>query len=306
MLILVIGASDGRAATARGGNVVMGTVLEVTVVAEDQETADALLSGAFDAARHWDDVLTTWRPEGELALLNATQGVIHPVSNDLLKAIGLMMKYSLVTRGAFDPGVGPIVERWRRGEPNPGRREGESLDIYRIRNAVSVGDKGIRLRRGAALDCGGIGKGIALDAIVRFFGERATAYYLDFGGSSQMARGRPENGAENWKVLVVGNAAGTIHGTVILDEASLSTSRALDPSDPAGSIIDPQTLTPVPPPRLATVFAKNATAAEVWSTALIVLGADGIAAAQAAGVEAFVEIDGKITKSDGFPLARLP
>ncbi len=305
MLVLIAGSSVALAATARGGNVVMGTVLEITVVADDQNTANDLMRSAFDVARHWDDVLTTWREDGELAQLNATAGVVSPVSDDLLRAIGLMLKYSLITQGGFDPGVGPIVEGWRRGDPEPGPREGESYDIYRIRTAVSVEEGGVRMRRGAALDSGGIGKGIALDGIVRSFGNKAKAFYVDFGGSSQIAAGKPEDGAESWKVVVAGNTRGSIHGTIDLVDASLSTSRALPPSDPAGSIIDPRTLTAVRPPRLATVWAKNAIAAEAWSTALIVLGAEGVRIAEQAGVEAFVEIDGKVTKTGGFPIQPL-
>lgn len=304
--LVAIAAAPAGAATARGGNIVMGTVLEVTVVADTQETADALLKGAFEIARHWDDVLTTWRPEGELARLNAAAGDPLPISNDLMMAIGRMRWLSFLTRGAFDPGVGPIVERWRRGDPKPGRREGESTDIYRIRTAAIILDNSVRLLRGAALDSGGIGKGIALDAIVASFGKRASAFYLDFGGSSQIARGRPEEGADAWNVVIAGNEPGTIHGIASLDGASLSTSRALDPTDPAGAIIDPRTLTPVTGKRLATVIAPNATTAEAWSTALIVLGAEGVALAQTAEVQAFVEVEGSVTKTADFPIEAAP
>ena len=306
LALLGTGAQPADGATARSGNIVMGTVLEVTVVAADQETADALLRGAFEEARHWDDVLTTWRPDGELARLNASNGAIFGTSKELRAAFGIMRKLSFLTGGAFDPAVGPIVERWRRGDPEPGPREGESRDIYRMRTATDLMPDGIRLRRGAGLDAGGIGKGIALDAIVAFFGKRAEAFYLDFGGSSQTASGKPENGAPSWKVVVAGDAAGKIHGTVVLDGASISTSRALDASDAAGAIIDPTTLVPVLPSRLATVIARDAATAEAWSTALVVLGARGIKLAEAAKIDAFLEIDGTVQTTPGFPIEPLP
>jgi thiamine biosynthesis lipoprotein len=309
ILALALFAADTQpavGATARSGNVVMGTVLEVTVVAAEQETADALLRGAFEEARHWDDVLTTWRPDGELARLNASGGAIFDASKELRAAFGIMRKFSFLTGGAFDPAVGPIVERWRRGDPKPGPREGESRDIYRIRTASDLMPDGIRLRRGAALDSGGIGKGIALDAIAASFGNRAEAFYLDFGGSSQTARGKPENGAPSWKVVVAGDVVGKIHGTVVLDGASISTSRALDSGNAAGAIIDPTTLVPVRPSRLATVIARDATTAEAWSTALVVLGARGIKMAEAAKIDAFLEIDGEIQTTPGFPIEPVP
>ena len=65
---------SGLAATAHNGQVVMGTVLQVTVVAEDAARAREMTTRAVKIARHWDDVLTTWRSEGELARLNAAAG----------------------------------------------------------------------------------------------------------------------------------------------------------------------------------------------------------------------------------------
>src|SRR4051812_38819797 len=76
LLILLIAASvePSAAAVARDGQVVMGTVLTVTIVADDSETATRLAHEAVAEARRWDDALTIWRPSGELAHLNANAG----------------------------------------------------------------------------------------------------------------------------------------------------------------------------------------------------------------------------------------
>jgi len=288
------------AATARGGRVVMATVLEVTVVAPDQDLADALVEEAFDVARHWDDVLTTWRPEGELARLNAAAGSAITISSDLMAVLVRMRTLSLQTHGAFDPGVGPLVERLRSGDHDTALPR-DTTDRFHIRTALHFLTDKVRLLAGARIDAGGIGKGIALDAIATRLAGRASAYYLDFGGSSQLASGRPED-APAWKLIVAGDAVGEVLGTIALDDASLSTSRTHVDDDGAGAIIDPFSFAPVEAGRLATVLAGDATTAEAWSTALVVLGPAGLAHAEAVGVQALYETGGKVVMTKGFPL----
>ena len=73
-LAVVLCVAPASAAVFRTGQPVMGTVLQVTVVAADEPSARRLAAAAFVEARRWDDLLTTWRPEGELAQLNARAG----------------------------------------------------------------------------------------------------------------------------------------------------------------------------------------------------------------------------------------
>jgi thiamine biosynthesis lipoprotein len=293
-------ASPAVAATVRGGHVVMGTVLEVVVVAAERPVAEALVGEAFAVARHWDDVLTTWRSDGELARLNAAAGIERAISIDLSRALARMRALSAATAGAFDPAVGPLIER-SRSPAAGGAADDLPSEALHIRTALDLVVGKARLLAGARIDAGGIGKGIALDAIDARLRGRAAAYYLDFGGSSQLAVGHPEDAA-TWTVLVTGDSRGEVLGTMTLDGAAISTSRAHPAGADAGAIFDPATRTPVDTPRLATVVAADATTAEAWSTALIVLGPEGLIRARAAGVAALVEDRGTISTTDGFPL----
>jgi thiamine biosynthesis lipoprotein len=304
-LLLVSAVGSVRradAATARGGNVVMGTVLQVTVVADSQELAKSLVDRSFEIARRWDDVLTTWRPEGELARLNVSAGAEITVSSELAWALRAMLDHSRETNGAFDPGVGAVVRRLREGTPNAVVPTDPTTS--HIGHALKLDGDKARLLAGAELDAGGIGKGIALDAIAGYLQTRASAYYLDFGGSSQLAAGKREDGAA-WNVVIAGNAKDSILGMVSLDGNALSTSRTLDADDAGGTIVDPATLLAVTPPRLATALAETATAAEAWSTALIVLGPAGLELAQTSGVGALLEIDGSVSTTRDFPMRSL-
>jgi thiamine biosynthesis lipoprotein len=277
------------AATARVGEPVMGTVLTVTVIAADEAAARRFAAAALAQARHWDDVLTTWRPEGELARLNAAAG--HgpvEVSADLAAALQAMIALSHATGGAFDPGVGPLVARWRG--PQPPHPPPSPSAATRIATALRLDGTRATLAAGAALDAGGIGKGIALDAIAADLRRGgAGAAFLDFGGSSQLALGAPEAAADGWRVALAGLAPGALLGETALRDAALSTSRASAGPNAAGPIIDPRSGAPVLTPRIGTARAADATSAEAWTKALIVAGRAALPGAHAHGIIAVVE-----------------
>ncbi len=279
---------------------VMGTVLTIEIEGADPEDADALFDRAFSIARHWDDVLTTWRPSGELARLNARAGTgFVSVSAELLGALERMRKLSAQTQGAFDPAVRPLV----RALQAPGMPPPPALDPFRIRSAVRIAGVRVSLTRGAALDAGAIGKGIAVDAIVdafRFAG--VDSAYIDFGGSSIAAIGTRLDGTP-WRVALVGPSG--VVGTAILRDRALSTSRSVRADDPVGAIVDPRTAVAVPPGRVATAISSSATIAEAWSTALVVLGRSGLARAAEYHVNALIADGNGIAATPGDWFQRL-
>ncbi|RMF23425.1 MAG: FAD:protein FMN transferase, partial [Deltaproteobacteria bacterium] len=246
---------------------------------------------------------TTWRPEGELAGLNARAGAgFVEVGPELHQALRAMLDLSAQTGGAFDPAVGPIVRALRENRSAPALSD----TTYRIASALRLTRGRAALARGAELDAGAIGKGIAVDAIVRHLRRAGVASaYVDFGASSIAALGVRPDGSP-WRVALVG-PQGVVGTTVLADEA-LSTSRSAEPNDPAGAIVDPETLRPVPPGRVATVVAPSATVAEAWSTALVVRGRPALQSAAAHGLEAlFADSSGiAVTEGEWFEPVGLP
>ena len=305
--MLAVCSPPASAAVFRTGQLVMGTVLQVTIIAADDARARALAEAAIAEARRWDSILTTWRPDGELARLNASAGMGPAiVSADLAAALRAMQWYSGTTSGAFDPAVGALVDLWR-GPALPSEAELTKAAPARIATALTLDGSRASLSAGAKLDAGGIGKGMALDAIgalLRAQGVRAA--YLDFGGSSQLAIGAPPGSPEGWQVAVSSLAPHQVHGMLVLRDAALSTSRALGAPSPAGAIIDPRTRRPVAAPQLATVRAADATTAEAWSKAVVILGADGVARAAAQGMDVLHEDPAGSKRTDGFVLEPLP
>jgi len=282
-LIAAVYADQAIGATSHAGAFVMGTVLDVTVVADDPALARRMAARAVDIAKYWDDVLTIWRPDGELFRLNAQAGRGDiEVSEDLRFALRLMLQLSEETLGAFDPAVGPLVRHYAS---SLGDRQLPPLPP--LPRALSIHGSAVRLEAGATIDPGGIGKGIALDAIAKELRVAdLSGAYLDFGGSSQFALGHDESGSP-WRVAIGGISSGEILGSVALD-GSLSTSRSRLPGDVSGPIVDPRTGAVVTATRLATCAADSGAAADAWSTALIVTGQAGLSRIEAQGITGLV------------------
>lgn len=302
LVLIVAGAVPAAAEEiATVGQRVMGTVLEVTVAAEDGPPVRQLAAEAIEEARRWDDVLTTWRPEGQLARFNAAAGDGPvAVSPELRGTLERMRALVAATGGAFDPAVGSLVRFWRNARPG---YEGEGPQPARLGDVLRVDGERASLADGAALDAGGVGKGIAIDAIVSLLRNRgARAGFIDFGGSSQTAFASGTNGERVWEVAVAGLRPGSLHGVVRLRDGSLSTSRSTRAQDPAGAIVDPRSGRPVAAGRQATVLAPDASSADAWSTALVVLGRAGLDRAEAAGVEVLYEDVAGVVRTAGFPL----
>lgn len=288
------------AAEARLGRLVMGTVLQIAVVADDGAGAQAAAEEAFAVATRWDDVLTTWRPEGELARLDARAGSGPvPISAELATALRAMERLHEATKGAFDPAVGPLVEWWREG--GPGTSRPKPGGPHRWPEAIRLRDRSAALAVGAAIDAGGVGKGIACDAILAALRARGVrAAFVDFGRSSLSGYGVPPEDPRGWTIAVAGLRPGESHGILRLRDESISTSRTIAVGDEAGSIVDPRTGEVVRAARLAVVLAADATTAEGWSTALVVLGRNGLAAIERAGLSALFEDETGSVLTAGF------
>ena len=149
--------------------VLMGTEAEVRVVARDRVAALAASEAAVRALEAAEARLSTWSEESELARLNRGP-VGEPVALSPLLAAELAAAEACrrETGGAFDAGVGPLVDAWglRTGGRLPQPRElaaaraasgGHGLELREDRTAV-------RRRPGLRIEEGGFGKGAALDA----------------------------------------------------------------------------------------------------------------------------------------------
>ena len=290
------------------GRYAMGTILEVTV----QKGAASALDAVFEEVDRIESELSSYKENSQLSILNRLAG--NPtvmVSDTLLEVLELAKYYSDSTDGAFDVSIGPLTRLWKesfQSDSVPSNiAMNNALSMVGMSKVKIVGNS-VLLPTGMALDLGGIGKGYALDKVERLLARESIEHALiSFGESSTLALGSPRD-SEAWSLLVRGLGQEFI-GRISLSDQALSVSRSLGKVTEIqgrrfGHIFDPATGTPVNREALAIVVSKTSTEAEVWSTALLVLGVDkGLGLVEKVkGTEAFIA---SRTGSDGALVVRM-
>ena len=301
--------SDGRYA--------MGTVLEITVVGREPGAARAALDEAFAVAERLEPLLSNWQPDSALVHLNAAAGRgPRPVDPELARVLAASLDLARRTRGAFDVTVGPLVALWRAAGARG--RLPSAAELARARAAVGSHVLRVDPEAGTAevahadgsIELGGIAKGWALDRMAeRLRAAGVESALLSFGQSSLWAMGAPP-GEPGWR-LAVRDPAGGYAGVATLRERAVSVSGSVGQwveieGGRYGHVIDPRSGQPLVRAAQAMVLADDATSAEAFSKALLVLPpAEGIALLEAEpGCEALlIEADGRRYETSGWQAA---
>ncbi|MDG2090455.1 MAG: FAD:protein FMN transferase [Gammaproteobacteria bacterium] len=184
----------------------MGTTYNITVVGED--TLDPTL--ITDVLEDIENTMSTYRSNSELMRLNtAPINTWLEVSQALYEVLLLSEDVSLLSNGAFDITVAPLVDLWGFG-PNknnfaPPPREDEieaAKDIVGFQSLVIAKDRpAIFKSKSINLDLSAIAKGYAVDEIaVLLETNNITNYLVEIGGEIS-SRGRNPQG-ELWQIAI--------------------------------------------------------------------------------------------------------
>ncbi len=293
----------------------MGTALEITLFARDRASGRAALDRLFAIAEQLDQMLSTYRDSSALSRVNRAAGSPPtPVPPDLTAILREALAYSEQSRGAFDATIGPLVDLWTRaarrdrppsdGERSQARRHVGAHQILLVDNRAALRDAAAHINLGA------IAKGYALDRMREALESDPAldSAFASFGQSSTLAWRAPPQ-TNGWRLLLRDGEG--LAGTIALRDQALSVSGSLGQWSEIGGrryghVIDPRTGHALTQARQASALASSASAADAWSTALLVLGeSEGIALIEAQpGVEAqLIDPDGRRWSTSGFERA---
>lgn len=263
--------ADDKAVVTLGGPA-FGTYWRATLPsgtkARDVRQAIEEIIAAVDAA------MSPYRPETEISQFNATRSLRPiPASQMFYTVVAESLRIAALTGGAFDPTVGPTVNRYGFG-PIRGATGARFSDIaLQGKGAIA------KTKTDATIDLCGIAKGYALDRMGETLAQLGhRAFVLELGGEvltrSAHPQGRP------WRIAIEDPLAGAARARCIvgLDGMALATSGTAANAYTVGGrhyshIIDPRRSAPTENKLVSvSVIAHRALQADAVATALMVLG----------------------------------
>jgi FAD:protein FMN transferase len=247
----------------------MGTEIDLLV---DASGATAALSAAEDEFHRLEAILSRFRQDSELSLLNRAGRL--DAGPDLLRVTELALAAREDTGGRFDPTVhDAVVAAGYDRTFESIAADGPVPEARACGGEVRIDRGAIELDDGVRLDFGGIGKGYAADRAAEVLAI-AGPCLVNAGGDIAVRDGA-------WPIAVQ-TATGLL--TVELTSGALATSgrdrrRWQRGGRELHHLIDPATGTSAGGDLVrATVVASDAVAAEVWAKALFLAGEEAGAA----------------------------
>jgi len=267
---------------------VMGTScrISVTVTSPTDRAVRVGLDRTEVILRGIESRMSVWLDDSEVSRLNrAPAGRRVSLSAETGRLLNAARAASQATRGAFDVTVGPLIELWKRSAEAgrlPTEQEVAAARALSHWDLIELREDGVvKTAEGARVDLGGIAKGYAIDQAADYLAERLPLGGLvDIGGDIRVW-GRPPQ-AERWEVAVRDPFGPGELTRLRPPDGAVCTSgdyaRFLEiEGRHYNHIIDPRTGRPAEGVVAVTVFAPRAEIADVWATALSVLGPNGVA-----------------------------
>jgi len=292
---------------------VLGATFDMAVVGPTALEAARAQAAALAEIARLDRVLSSWRGDSELAVLNRSSGP-HPVSPDLYRVIEACEAWRAQTGGAFNGRLGSLEAVWDGAGLEAPTADALTTALVSAQTHVRL-DPAARTvdRGGAVFAIDALAKGYIVDAALTAAFTAVPAIkgaLLNIGGDMACRGSAP--GAAGWRIGIA--PGGQADNAPAADAITLNGDRAVASSGPGSRdrliggqafsrTLDPATGAPAGT-RLTTVIAPTAAKADALATSLSLMPpATALAFARSRpGVEArIVDHNGLIHTSAGWP-----
>jgi thiamine biosynthesis lipoprotein len=287
VLLASCGRGEEAASHTLSGNI-FGTFFEVSIGGQhsgfDSEEIEA---GVMETLEEIDRQMSTYRDDSVLNRLNDSP-LQQPVEVDdeLFEVLQRSEEIAEHTQGTFDHAIGSLVNLWGFG-PEAQIEERPDEDELRERLAevgyhfviLDADTQSVMRTRDVFVDLSAIAKGYAVDAVSNYLHHQGLSNHLVNIGGDLVAQGR-RGEDRRWRIGIEAPLDGeqmVRHILPIEDIAMVSSGDYRNYFEHDGRryshLIDPTTGEPINH-RLAavTVMADNATDADAYATALMVMG----------------------------------
>ncbi len=262
----------------------MDTMVELKFAVPESVGSEAVKSAVFAEIVRLERLLSRTETLSDTNRVNSLAG-IKPVavSPDTYRLVELAYQSAVISKGAFDPTIGPLIDSW--GFLGQEFRVPEETEIKQLLPLVDYQNISFDQtestlflpEQGMVLELGGLAKGFILDqavALLKSFG--VTSAFINAGGDIALLGSRPDG--EPWKLGIRHpRDQNKILAVLQVTDAAVVTSGDYERNfNQAGvayhHILDPETGKPARGLASVTILAATATEADALSTAVFVLG----------------------------------
>jgi thiamine biosynthesis lipoprotein len=289
----------------------MGTGVTITVLHPDKAVAEAAVGDAFSEIERVEQLMSLYRPDSQLSILNRTGALEHP-HPDVVRVLRAADDLWERTEGAFDVTVQPLWQLYSRCA-----RQGLSPTEADLREAqAKIGCRQIHIspelihldQYGVQITLNGMAQGFAADAARHALEARGITHALIDAGEIGAVGQNLEK--EKWRIGIKHpRNPSQFLGVARLQDRCLATSGDYETcfSDDfrENHLFDPRTGRS--PSELASVSVAAPTAfeADALSTAVFILGPEKGRALVESVPETdalFVTKSGRVERTTGFPV----
>lgn len=266
---------------------VMGTdgMLAAVIAPHEHGIASDVLHEAENTLRDIEARLSVWITRSEISRLNRVAKDVEVPLSASARAVLLAARQAHVdTDGTFDVTCRPQIELWRKaGQQGATPTDREMADACAASNwsLVQLTDGGaIKKASTVQFDLGGIAKGYAIDRAFELLRRQGwPGGLVNLGGDIRCFGVTPTG--EPWTIDIENPFGEGKLGTLVTTNVAVCTSgnyrRYFEANGRRRShILDPRTGRPTEATCLVTVVAPDAITADIWATALSVLGPEGL------------------------------
>ncbi len=265
IIFLLFGCGDKNIEFSRYTRFYMNTFVTIKV---PQSISMDIIEKGFDKVEKWDNLVSESRGKKD-------------IPKKLIPLIKESLEIALITDGAYDPTLYPLIELWKGYKKNNSPPVQEEIKEV-LKNIgfkkISISADKITIPDGMGLDLGGFAKGWIVDKLVDFLKESGVSVgMIDAGGDIRVW------GDKVWKIGIRNPFGNGLAAVINIKNKAVATSGDYENFFIAEGvkyhhILDPQTGYPADKLRSVTVITDRASVADGFSTALFVMGKNAVEA----------------------------
>jgi thiamine biosynthesis lipoprotein len=273
----------------------MGTALHFiayTNARADEPATRAAIERAVAEMRRLEGLMSEWRDDSEVGQVNLKAGEWVPVSPETYEVLAKSLEAGKLSKGTFDITFQAMSGLWKFGSAQEEKPSvPKPADIARLRRLIDYkrveldpSKSAVRIGKGQKIGLGGIAKGFIVDRAARVLRDAGLESFLVQAGGDLYGAGRKPDGSP-WVSGIQDPRApqGKFFASLELTDRAFSTAGDYARSYTVEGkryhhIIDPRTGYPASASRSVTIWAPDATVADMIDDAVFILGpSEGLA-----------------------------